>query len=102
MSVRKPIWSFFIPTTAAAKVRTASYATPAILFAITCSAVQAKQMYYRNDLHSEAEATHDRIERRGYVALPDGRMALVHPQVDARITVANLGYSLWDAINPIP
>jgi hypothetical protein len=102
MSVRRPLWSWFIPTTPEARIRRVSVAAPTLLFGIASAAIIAKQSYYRTDLASEDENTWDRIDRKAYVALPDGRLAQVHPRVDAVITLGNLWQSLKETLNPLP
>lgn len=102
MSVRRPLWAYFIPATPEAQLRRISVAAPTLLFGIGAFAVLAKQSYYRPTLAQEADQTWDRIERRAYVALPDGRMAQVHPRVDAVPTICGLWNSVTEALSLLP
>lgn len=102
MSVRRPIWGVFIPTTVTAKLRTASFAAPTLLFGLASTAIVLKQSFYRNSLHDEEAATWDRIDRRAYIALPDGRTALVHPRIDSRLSLCSLWSSFKEMVNPLP
>ena len=102
MSVRRPLWSFFIPHTTEANLRRVSVAAPTILFGISAAAVVAKQSYFRPTLALEDEATADRIDRRAYVALPDGRMAQVHPRVDTVMTLGGLWESTKETFSLLP
>lgn len=102
MSIRRPIWSFFIPTTPEARIRRVSVAAPTILFGISTFAILAKQGYYRPTLAAEDAQTWDRIERRAYVALPDGRMAQVHPRVDMDLTICGIWNSIKETCSLLP
>eukprot|EP00672_Neobodo_designis_P026743 CAMPEP_0174850496 /NCGR_PEP_ID=MMETSP1114-20130205/19611_1 /TAXON_ID=312471 /ORGANISM="Neobodo designis, Strain CCAP 1951/1" /LENGTH=102 /DNA_ID=CAMNT_0016084957 /DNA_START=43 /DNA_END=351 /DNA_ORIENTATION=+ len=102
MSVRRPLWSFFIPHTFEANVRRVSVAAPTILFGLSACAVVAKQSYFRPTLAEEDAATSDRIDRRAYVALPDGRMAQVHPRVDTTLTLGGLWESTKESLSLLP
>jgi hypothetical protein len=102
MSVRRPLWSFFIPHTPEANLRRVAVAAPTLLFAISGCAVVAKQTYFRPTLAEESEATSDRISRRAYVALPDGRMAQVHPRVDTVLTLGGIWESAKESFSLLP
>ncbi len=91
-----------MPTTAASKVRKISVAAPLALFALSATAICCKQEHLRGTLADEAADVTDRINRRAYVALPDGRMALVHPKIDTDFTVSGVFWQLVDAVNPLP
>ena len=102
MSVRRPVWSFFVPTTLAAKVRKVSVAAPLGLFALSAAAVLAKQAYFRAALADEEAGVCDRITRRAYVALPNGEMALVHPRINTDFTVCGIVRQFAESLNPMP
>lgn len=102
MTIRRPLWSFFVPTTPEARIRRVSVAAPTILFGIATAAIVAKQGYYRPTLAEEDPQTWDRIERRAYVALPNGQMAQVHPRVDMDLTVCGIWNSLKETFSLLP
>ena len=102
MSVRRPLWSFFVPTTAASKVRKVSVAAPLLLFGLSADAVLAKQGYLRGKLADEEPDVTDRINRRAYVALPNGEMALVYPNIDTDFSLCGIMWQLVDSLNPLP
>lgn len=100
--IRRPIWRAFVPTTCAAKLRSFGYYAPLWMFGISTYAILARQSHYRNSLADEAPETYDRVNRRAYVALPDGRMALVYPIVDTQMSFTRTVVSFLDALNPFP
>lgn len=102
MSAQRPVWSFFVPTTGASKMRKLSVAAPLILFGLSCDAVLSKQGYFRGQLADEEQTVADRIHRRGYVALPDGQMALVHPRINTDFSLRGVLRSFVEFVNPMP
>ena len=102
MGVNRSYWTYVTPATFAARMRRVSVAAPTLLFALSASALLAKQSYRRVNLSEEDAATDDRIDRRAYVALPDGRMALVHPAINAHLTFGHTVKSLKEFFNPMP
>ena len=102
MSVRRPIWSFFVPTTAASKIRKVSVAAPLLIFIASTEAILAKQENCRINLADEDIATSDRITRRSYVALPNGEMALVHPKINTDFTFSGILCQFVETFNPMP
>nr|CCC91101.1 conserved hypothetical protein [Trypanosoma congolense IL3000] len=100
--VKRPLWSYFVPTTWASKLHRVSYHAPLLMFGVSAFALVARQSYYRGALADEDDKTCDRIDRRAYVALPDGRMALVYPIVDTQLTPTRALLALFDMINPMP
>lgn len=72
------------------------------MFFLASSAILVKQSYYRTNLSDEDPQTCDRIDRRAYVALPDGRMALVYPIIDTQVTFTRTVGAFLDAVNPFP
>lgn len=102
MSVSRPLWSFFIPRTPTATLRGAAFAAPTILFGVATTAIVLKQSFYRTSLLDEDAATWDRIDRRAYVALPDGKMALVFPIVHADTSLCGMWRALKSSVNPMP
>lgn len=72
------------------------------VFGISTFAILHKQCFYRDRLQDEQDETYDRIHRRAYVALPDGRMALVYPVVDTQLSFTRTVMSFLDAANPFP
>jgi hypothetical protein len=102
MTVRRPIWSFFLPATPFAQLRRVAYHAPHILFAFSAAAVVLKQSNFRPRLADEAADTSDRIERRAYVALPDGRMAQVHPYVNLDFTPSGLWAAFLETFSMLP
>ncbi|AAZ11972.1 uncharacterized protein TEOVI_000559700 [Trypanosoma equiperdum] len=100
--VKRPLWSYFTPATFASTLHRTAYHTPKLMFGVAAAAILAKQSYYRGSLADEEENTCDRIERRAYVALPDGRMALVYPIIDTQLTPTRALLSLFDMMNPLP
>lgn len=101
-SIRRPLWRIFVPTTGAAKLRTFAYYAPFSLFGIATYAILQRQSHYRTNIADESPETFDRIDRRAYVALPDGRMALVYPCIDTQMSFTRSVMSFLDAINPFP
>lgn len=101
-SVKRPLWRIFVPTTCAAKLRTFAYYAPFSLFGIATFAILQRQCHYRANIADESLDTCDRIDRRAYVALPDGRMALVYPCIDTQMSITRTVMSFLDAINPLP
>lgn len=102
MSTQRPIWSFFVPTTGASKVRKLSVAAPLLLFLGSADAILAKQGYFRAKLADEDKNVADRINRRGYVALPNGDMALVHPRINTDFSLPGVLRAFVEAANPMP
>jgi hypothetical protein len=102
MSVKRPVWSFFIPSTLYANVRRVAYFAPHILFALSATAVVLKQSNYRATLADEDAQTADRIDRRAYVALPDGRVAQVHPYVNMDFTLCGLWGAFKETFSMLP
>jgi hypothetical protein len=102
MSVRRPAWSFFVPTTAASKIRKVSVAAPLLLFVASADAILCKQENFRANLADEDIATTDRINRRSYVALPNGEMALVHPQINTDFSISGILRQFVETLNPMP
>ncbi|EPY41670.1 hypothetical protein AGDE_02254 [Angomonas deanei] len=72
------------------------------MFCIASISILVKQSYYRANLADEETKTYDRIDRRAYVALPNGKMALVYPIIDTQSTFSRTVISFLDAINPFP
>lgn len=99
---KRPIWRVFVPTTCAAKLRSAAVYAPYWLFAVATYAILQRQCHYRNNLALEAPETYDRVDRRAYVALPDGRMALVYPIIDTQMSFTRVVGSFLEALNPLP
>jgi hypothetical protein len=102
MVVKRPIWSFFLPSTPFAQLRRVAYHAPHILFALSASAIVLKQSNFRSKLDDETTDTTDRIERRAYVALPDGRMAQVHPYVNVDFTPSGIWGALCETFSMLP
>lgn len=102
MSVRRPLWLLFVPATASSQVRRVAFAAPFLMFGAAALAINGKQSYVRHSLADEKEGTSDRVERRGYVILPDGRAALVHPRVDTDFTLAGIWSSVKETFSLLP
>eukprot|EP00796_Vickermania_ingenoplastis_P006015 gene6015-4319_t len=100
--VKRPMWRVFVPTTCVARIRSIAYYAPLWVFGIASFAILNKQCHYRATLMDEETATYDRIHRRAYVALPDGRMALVYPIVDTQTSFSRTVTAFLDACNPFP
>jgi hypothetical protein len=101
-NVKRPLFTYFLPGSFASRVRRISYAAPTILFAGSVLAILSKQSYFRSTLAEESVETTDRIERRSYVALPDGRMALVYPVVYPDVTPTKLWEALKETVSLLP
>lgn len=101
-SVKRPLWKFFLPATYTSRVHGFAFYAPFWMFLIATNAILLKQSNYRNTLAEESPETFDRIDRRAYVALPDGRMALVYPIIDTQVTISRVLLSFLDAVNPFP
>ncbi|CAM40431.1 conserved hypothetical protein [Leishmania braziliensis MHOM/BR/75/M2904] len=101
-TVKRPLWSLLLPQTYTSRVHALAFHAPTILFMISVCAIVSKQSYYRSNLADEDPKTYDRIDRRAYVALPDGRMALVYPIVDTQTSLTRTVMSFMDAVNPLP
>ena len=93
---------FLVPTTPAAALHKAAYFGPVALFVIAGATIVLRQSYFRNDLAEEDSATWDRIERRAYIRLPDGRHALIYPVVEPRVSPGALWSSLLDTLSVLP
>lgn len=102
VNVQRPLWSYFISSTPSAQLRRVAYAAPVLLFGISAAAIVRKQSVVRNALYDEAATTADRIDRRAYVALPDGRMAQVHPYVNVDFTVSGLWNAFKETFSALP
>lgn len=100
--VRRPFWSYLVPGTYTSRIRSIANNSPLIMFLLASTAILTRQSYYRTNLSDEDVATYDRIDRRAYVALPDGRMALIYPIVDTQLTLTRTCLSFLDVINPLP
>ncbi|ORC90784.1 succinate dehydrogenase cytochrome B subunit [Trypanosoma theileri] len=101
-TVKRPLWSYLVPLTYTSRVHRLAYHAPKLMFGVAATAILMRQSYYRSSLADEDEKTFDRIDRRAYVALPDGRMALVYPIIDTQMTPTRVVLSFLDAINPLP
>ncbi|KAG8348543.1 hypothetical protein ERJ75_000731900 [Trypanosoma vivax] len=101
-TVKRPLWLFFVPTSCASCLHRLAFHAPKMMFGLSAAAVVMRQSHYRTALADEEADTFDRIDRRAYVAMPDGRMALVYPVVDTQLTPARVVLSFLDAINPMP
>jgi hypothetical protein len=101
-NVKRPLWSLLLPQTYTSRLHAFSFHAPTILFLTAVCAIISKQSYYRSNLADEDARTFDRIDRRAYVALPDGRMALVYPIVDTQTSFSRTVISFLDAVNPFP
>lgn len=101
-NVKRHIWQFFVPRTKTSIIRSFGYYAPMCVFGVSTFAILQRQSYYRPNLADEEAATYDRISRRAYVALPDGRMALVYPIIDTQMTLTRTVMSFLDAVNPFP
>ena len=102
MNIKRPLWSFFIPATPYAQLRRISYHAPHILFGLSAAAIVLKQSEFRPKLEDESPTTSDRIERRAYVALPDGRMAQVHPYVNVDFSPAGIWQAFKETFSMLP
>ena len=100
--VRRPLFSFLVPSSPASKLRQLSFAAPTLLFGVGAAAVILRQSHYRNELADEAAATNDRIERRSYVALPNGRLAQVYPVVETDLTLCGMWRSAMNSLSLLP
>ncbi|EPY34690.1 hypothetical protein STCU_01412 [Strigomonas culicis] len=100
--VRRPLWGLLIPSTYTSRVRATAFYAPFLMFVLASTAILLKQSHYRANLADEDEKTFDRIDRRAYVALPDGRMALIYPIIDTQTTLTRSIISFVDAVNPFP
>ncbi|RNE99824.1 succinate dehydrogenase cytochrome B subunit [Trypanosoma rangeli] len=100
--VKRPFWMLFLPSTYTSRIHRWAYHAPTLMFGVATAAILMRQSYYRSSLDDEDENTCDRIDRRAYIALPDGRMALVYPIIDTLVTPTRVVLSLLDAINPMP
>lgn len=101
-NIKRPLFTYFLPGSISSRVRRISYAAPTILFVGSALAILSKQSYFRTALADESADTCDRIERRSYVALPDGRMALVYPIVYPDVTPAKLWEALQETFSLLP
>ncbi|ESS69157.1 succinate dehydrogenase cytochrome B subunit [Trypanosoma cruzi] len=101
-TVKRPFWSYFVPSTYTSRIHRWAYYAPTLMFGVSTAAILMRQSYYRSSLADEDENTCDRVDRRAYVALPDGRMALVYPIVDTQVTPTRVILSFLDSINPMP
>ena len=102
MCAQRPFFKLWVPQSLPSTIRGISSRAPILVFGMCATAVLFKQSYFRCRLVDEEAATWDRVERRGYVALPDGRMALVHPRIDARVTIGNMLNTLMEAFSLMP
>lgn len=100
--VKRPLWSFLVPATYTSRVRSIAFSAPFWMFCIASMAILNKQSHYRTNLSDEDNKTYDRIDRRAYVTLPDGRMALVYPIIDTQVTFTRTVMAFLDAVNPFP
>ncbi|KAK7195447.1 hypothetical protein NESM_000471900 [Novymonas esmeraldas] len=101
-SVKRPLWSVLLPQTYTSRVHAFAFHAPTLVFVLAACAIISKQSHYRTNLADEDHATYDRIDRRAYVALPDGRMALVYPIIDTQTSFTRTVMSFLDAVNPFP
>ena len=101
-NVRRPLWSFFVPTTSNSKIRKIATAAPFLIFLASADAIVTRQENYRGSLAEEDAATCDRINRRSYVALPNGEMALVHPKINTDFSIRGILRQFVETFNPMP
>ncbi len=118
--VRAP-WRPFVPMSLAARLRIASVYHRFIFLGVALAALYATRRHYGAKLAAESPATDDRISRKGFVLLPDGRLAQVPPdglppcqhpallaraqvwpQVDVRMGVRDIFQTLCESLNPVP
>ena len=100
--IRGGLWRTVVPQTAAARMRSVAVAAPTLLFGITCVAILLKQSYHRPKLADEDPRTADNIDRRAYIALPDGRTALIHPAINTNLSPAGIVRSWMDTLSLLP
>lgn len=100
--VKRPLWSFLLPQTYTSRMHSMAFYAPTMMFLLATAAIISKQSHYRTNLADEDINTYDRIDRRAYVALPDGRMALVYPIIDTQTSFSRTVISFLDAVNPFP
>jgi hypothetical protein len=72
------------------------------MFGVSSMAIVLNQIHYRNELSEEKYDTHDRIDRRAYVALPDGRMALVYPVITPDVSLPSLWRAAKEMLSLLP
>eukprot|EP00760_Papus_ankaliazontas_P025988 PhM_4_TR2972/c0_g1_i1/m.3935 len=102
MSVSRPFWRAFVPSTVPARIRSVAHRWKAVMFGLSCTAILATQVNYRARLQDESDTTTDRIHRRAYVRLADGRLAQVHPRVYTDLSVCGLWAMVKESFNPLP
>lgn len=102
MSASRPFFSFFLPMTPGSRTRSLAHRYKGILFGLSVGSILATQVYTRPELVDEAPGTYDRIHRRAYMTLPDGRQALVYPIVYTDLSFYGLYKNLCESLNPLP
>eukprot|EP01002_Notosolenus_urceolatus_P014849 NODE_6789_length_606_cov_6.102334_g5804_i0.p1 GENE.NODE_6789_length_606_cov_6.102334_g5804_i0~~NODE_6789_length_606_cov_6.102334_g5804_i0.p1 ORF type:complete len:123 (+),score=2.73 NODE_6789_length_606_cov_6.102334_g5804_i0:157-525(+) len=95
-------WRALVPLTPAARLKAIARPAKFYLFALSLIALAATHMHQRSKRALEGDHVADRVPRRGYVVLPDGRLAQVWPQVDVRLDIRSLWQGLGETLNPVP
>lgn len=91
-------WRMLYPTTFNGMVRSLGSQARFLLFGLALYSLYKKEEY----LSPTEGAMFDRIDRRGYVRLPDGRLAQVNPQISTDLTPAGIWQTFKEMINPLP
>eukprot|EP00759_Apiculatamorpha_spiralis_P007530 PhF_6_TR14688/c0_g1_i1/m.23137 len=102
MPVSRPFFSLFAPATGPARLRGIAHRYRNVLFGLSVGAILATQINFRAHLDDEKEGTQDRIQRRVYVRLPDGRNAQVHPRVYTDMSIQGIWQMVKETLNPLP
>eukprot|EP00668_Euglena_longa_P011136 GGOE01013515.1.p1 GENE.GGOE01013515.1~~GGOE01013515.1.p1 ORF type:complete len:143 (-),score=12.87 GGOE01013515.1:379-807(-) len=86
------------PTTTQATIRTLGSKARFALLGVALISI------YKQDAHLRPTegAFFDRVQRKGYVRLPDGRLAQVNPQIDTDLTPRGIWNTVKDTLNPVP
>eukprot|EP01012_Entosiphon_sulcatum_P067213 TRINITY_DN967_c0_g1_i1.p2 TRINITY_DN967_c0_g1~~TRINITY_DN967_c0_g1_i1.p2 ORF type:complete len:145 (-),score=18.06 TRINITY_DN967_c0_g1_i1:35-445(-) len=87
-------WRPLISQTVPARLKTFNLSSKYVLFGIASVAIFRKT--YASTIPN------DGVDRKGYVRLPDGRLAQVYPQIDTDLSPLGLIRSAIDSINPVP
>jgi len=91
-------WRVAYPKTTAATVRTLGSRARYAMFGAALVALWNKEALLRDT----EGPIFDRVQRKGYVRLPDGRLAQVNPQIDTDLTPSGMWQSLKETLNPLP
>eukprot|EP00996_Jenningsia_fusiforme_P004181 NODE_4985_length_734_cov_58.400000_g4627_i0.p1 GENE.NODE_4985_length_734_cov_58.400000_g4627_i0~~NODE_4985_length_734_cov_58.400000_g4627_i0.p1 ORF type:complete len:143 (-),score=28.38 NODE_4985_length_734_cov_58.400000_g4627_i0:245-673(-) len=87
------------PQTLPGRLRGVSSRVKYIFFGIAAWSLHRQDQMLRA---ANEGASFDRIQRKGYVRLPDGTLAQINPQIDTDLSPSGMWQTLKETLNPVP